>query len=278
MVRNTRNISTFHGPIFCINGMATGKNSGIFITATKYLIMKQTFCIAALLLLIAHINGQNRQVIRVPAGNDIAAAVSDYGMYRLPSFSTGTVYFKDGNIGREMMNYNILTAQMLYIDKKGDTLAIAIPDEIKKLDINGAIYYYNSKTWLEEIAAAPAVSLVARRDVNIHFEKKGAFGSSDPSGSISSYNTYFAGAGNGNASYRLQVNEDAVVKRETSYFLLSKYNVQMPATKKGFLHAFPHNNIKIESYLADNKVDFNNLGELIQLLGIAAAVNERPQF
>ncbi len=235
--------------------------------------MKHTFCIPVFLLFVTNVIGQNRQVIKVPAGNDIAAAISDYGMYRLPAFSQGTVYFKDGNLGRELMNYNILTAQMLYIDKKGDTLVISIPDEIKKLDINGAIYYYHNKTWLEEIAATSTISLVIRRDVNIHFEKKGAFGSSDPSGSISSYNTYFAGVGSGNSSYRLQVNEDAVVKRETSYFLLSKYNVQMPASKKGFLAAFPHNSKKIESYLANNKVDFNNVGELIQLLAIAAAAN-----
>ena len=235
--------------------------------------MKYTCYAPFFLLLISTAVAQNREVIRVPAGNDIAAAVSEHGLYRLPVFTRGTVYFKDGNLGKELMNYNILSAQMLYIDKKGDTLAIAIPDEIKKLDINGAIFYYNNKTWLEEIAATPAISLVTARYVNVHYERKGAFGSPNPAGSISSYNTYFAGVGTGNSSYRLVVNEDAVVKKETGYFLLSKYNQQFPASRKGFLASFPHNRKKIESYLDNNKVNFNSVGDLIQLLGIAVSTN-----
>jgi len=217
--------------------------------------------------------GQSREVIRVPAGSDIAAAVSESGLYRLPAFTKGTVYFKDGNIGKELMNYNILSAQILYIDKRGDTLAIAAPEEIKKLDINGAIFYYNNKNYLEEIAATPAVSLVMQRNVSVHFEKIGAYGNTDPSGSITSYNTYVAGVGTGNAAYRLFVNEDAVVKKQELFYLLSKYNIQEPASRRGFLAMFPKNRKNIESYLDNNKVNFNSTSDLLQLLSIAASAN-----
>lgn len=233
--------------------------------------MKSISYLSLFLLLAGNALAQKGEIIRVPAGQDLATVVSEYGVYRLPAFTKGTVYFKDGNMGKEMMNYNILSGQMLYIDKQGDTLAISIPDEIKKLDINGAIFYYNNKTYLEELAATPAASLVMQRFVAVRFEKKGAFGSTDPSGSITSYNTYFAGVGTSNASYRLLVNEDAVVRKQNVYYLLTSSNLQLPANKRGFMDAFPRNRKKLESYLDNNKADFNSVADLIQLMGVGVA-------
>jgi hypothetical protein len=212
---------------------------------------------------------QTTETTRVTAGNDIAKAVSAYGMYRLPVFTRGTLFFKDGSLGKESLNYNMLINQMMYIDKKGDTLAIAAPEEIKKTAIDGLVFYYDKKRWLEEITAAAGTSLVVQRTVKINFEKEGAFGMPNPAGSITSYNTYTSG----NISYHLFVNEDAVVRKEIIYFLLSAQNEPVPATKKNFLALFSKNKKSIESYLDNNKVNFSKEQDLIQLLSIAVSGN-----
>ena len=232
--------------------------------------MKNALPLSFILLLSAiSVSAQTSETIKVAAGKDIAAAVSVYGIYRLPAFVSGTIFFKDGKLGKEVLNYNILNDEVMYVDKKGDTLAIAFPEEIKKIDINGIVFYYDKKGWLENIADAPAASLVVKRKITIHYEKEGAFGISNSTNGIDSYTTFTSN----NSSYHLIVSDDATLKKQTSYFLLTKNSLLLPASKGNFLNQFAPSKKDIESYLSNNKVNFNKEKDLIQLLAVTGSGN-----
>ncbi|HTL08563.1 MAG TPA: hypothetical protein VL307_09915 [Chitinophagaceae bacterium] len=211
---------------------------------------------------------QSTEIIRVPAGGDLGAAISIYGLYRLPAFVQGNVYFRDGSLGKEWMNYNLLTAKMQYLSK-GDTLDITDIASIAKVQMGNLIFHVVDKRWMEQLATAAPISLLVERTVGIRFERKGAFGNTDPSGSITSYNSFVAGAGTGNASYRLQVNEDAVVKKQNRYYLLGADGAAVPATRKGFFQVFPKRAEPITAYLERVKTDFGKIEDLLQLLSVA---------
>jgi hypothetical protein len=213
---------------------------------------------------------QNSETIRVRAGNDIAAAVSDYGIYRLPAFEKGTVFFKDGKLGKELLNYNILIGQVMYIDKKGDTLAIADPEEIKKIDINGIVFYNDKQGWSEKIADASPANLVMKRKITISYQKEGAFGISNSTNGIDSYTNYTSD----NASYHLYVSDDVTIKKLTSYFLLTKDGQLLPANKGNFYNQFAGNKKDIENYLSSNKVNFSKEQDLVHLLAVTGAINQ----
>jgi hypothetical protein len=232
--------------------------------------MKHKLVVLFVLLLTAlSMVAQTTETVRVSAGNDIAAAVSAYGMYRFAAFTDGSAFFKDGSLGKELFNYNILNDQIMYIDKKGDTLAIAFPDQLKKVTISGINFYYDKKGYLEEIANAAAASLVVKRKIIIHYEKEGAFGISSATNAIDSYTTYTSN----NSSYHIFVSDDVTLKKLTSYFLLTTGNQQLPATKANFFNLFPGNRENIERYLDNHKVNFNREQDLVQLLGMAASGN-----
>src|SRR5450432_82090 len=117
---------------------------------------------ALIILLVTNFcaKAQTTETIRVNAGDDIATAVSSYGIYRFPSFTSGSILLKDGRQGTELLNYNILYGRIMYIDRtKGDTLAIGIPDQIKQVTIKGIHFYYDNKDCEEEIAGASTASL-----------------------------------------------------------------------------------------------------------------------
>ncbi|MEO6315664.1 MAG: hypothetical protein ABIU63_16655 [Chitinophagaceae bacterium] len=232
--------------------------------------MKNLFLAASVVLLLA-VQGaaQTSETVHVAAGNDIAAAVSAYGIYRLPVFTKGTVFFSDGKLAKENLNYNIMNDQVMYIDQKGDTLAVAFPEEIKKIDINGLILYYTKKGWLEDIAAIPSLNLLVKRTINIHYAKEGAFGIANSTNGIDSYTTFTSN----NASYHLVVSEDAMIKKITAYYLLTTNDSLLPATKSNFLDRFPGNKKNIEAYLANNKVNFSKSQDLIQLFSVAVSGN-----
>ncbi|MEO5682028.1 MAG: hypothetical protein ABIQ88_05260 [Chitinophagaceae bacterium] len=228
--------------------------------------MKNNMLIPFLLLATMSAAGQTTETIQVAAGGDIAAAVSPYGIYRLPAFTNGTVFFKDGKLAKEVLNYNILNDQVMYIDKKGDTLAIAFPEETKKIEIGSVVLYYDKKGYLESIAAAPEASLVIRRKVILHYEKQGAFGISNSTNGIDSYTTFTSN----NASYHLYAGENAVLKKSTAFFLLTNNSKLLPASRTNFLAQFTKNKQPIESHLANTKVNFNNLQDLILLMHVSS--------
>jgi hypothetical protein len=164
---------------------------------------------------------------------------------------------------------NIFNEQVVCIDMKGDTVAIAFPEEIKKIAINGIDFYHDKKGWLEGIADAPYASLVVKRKIIIRYEKEGALGISDSTGGIDSFTTFISN----NTSYHLYVNDDAVLKKLTSWFLLMKDGRLLPASKVNFLKQFPKIKKNTEAYLSKNKVNFNKEQDWIQLRGISCSDN-----
>ncbi len=232
--------------------------------------MKNTLLLAlCLLAILCQALAQTTETVKIAAGNDIAAAVSAYGIYRLPAFANGTVFFKDGKMAKEMLNYHILNDQVLYIGTNGDTLAIALPEEIKKIEFGGVVFYYEKKGWLESVADAANTHLVIKRKISIHYEKEGAFGISNSTNGIDSYTVFTSN----NNSYHLVVSEDATVKKLTSWWLLPETGQPLPASKPGFLNLFVKNRKAINSYLDNHKVNFNSEADLRALLAIAGADN-----
>ena len=228
--------------------------------------MKNTLLLTVCLLTtLCQAIAQTTETIKIAAGNDIAAAVSAFGIYRLPAFVQGTVFFKDGKIAKESLNYHILNDQILYISKSGDTLAIALPEEIKKVEIGGIVFYYEKKGWLEGVANAGNTILLIKRKISIHYEKEGAFGISNSTNGIDSYTTFTSN----NNSYHLVVSENAAMKKSTSWWLLPESSQSFPASKSGFLNVFAKNRKAIGSYLDSHKVNFFKEADLRALLAIA---------
>jgi hypothetical protein len=107
---------------------------------------------------------QNTETIRVKAGGDISKIVSPHGIYRLPSFTTGT-YLKNNNITSSVkLNYNLLTGEMQYLSVKGDTMTIANPDEINFIKIQDAVFSYRNG-YKAVVADHDSVKLAVQRIV-----------------------------------------------------------------------------------------------------------------
>jgi hypothetical protein len=58
-------------------------------------------------------------------------------------FITGSVYFKDDTRAVAKMNYNRLYDEMLFLDPKGDTLALKDENNIKFIALDKDTFYYN---------------------------------------------------------------------------------------------------------------------------------------
>jgi hypothetical protein len=71
-------------------------------------------------------------------------------------------------------------------------------------------------------------------------------------------------------SHDLVINEDILIRKETQYFFGDTYNHFVRASKKKVLLLFPKEQMNLENYLKENKINFDkkeDLEKLAQFIG-----------
>jgi hypothetical protein len=207
---------------------------------------------------------QPGRTIKVKAGEDIAQAYSPQGFYRFGQFGKTKLYFKDGNHNYgQRFNYNILFGTFQFISPKGDTLDLVGGEEkIESLVIDGITFLYNDG-WIEISAMSNSIALLKKIIIKTSVENLGAFDLPNSSVSILGINRYFSGIG----VHNLVLNQDVIVMEHISLFWMDKNHKIVKATKSNLLKMLPATSqAKTETYLKQNKVNFDNEAELKELM------------
>lgn len=185
-------------------------------------------------------------------------------IYYYPLFTTGKVFFRDGSKAGAQLNYNLLYDQMLFIDTKGDTLALADEATIKYIAISKDTFYYN-EGYLRMISSGDVILAEKQTWIVADVRKIGTHNKSTTTFAITSFSSYTNGS-DAAKSKDLILNEDIVLRKETQYYFGDKFNYFVRAGKKGLLHLFQKKQQNVEDYLNENKVNFDKKDDLEKLL------------
>jgi hypothetical protein len=221
--------------------------------------------IQALFLLYFSFSLQAQQItktFKIGAGEDISAALSIYGVYKFPGFIYGIVLFKDGTNTKAKMNFNVFLNDMQFIDNKGDTLAINQPELIDSIKLDSNIFYFD-KGYCEIITDYINAKLIKKEKINYEIVKKGAY---DLPARGASIETYGLSGINYNPAKTLTLNQDIIIKKETSYLVSYKKYRTVRANEKGFLSAFPDIKKEVMDFIETNKTDFTKEEDIKKLL------------
>lgn len=224
--------------------------------------MTRLFILSLILVVAVPARAQLHEKIVVKAGDNIALAISENGFYRLPKFIAGTFTMHNGKIATATFNYNIGNGEVEYISNKGDTLAIGVPGDIKLITIGSDVQYiYRDKAYYEILVDKKPAKLAKRVKVNLENDKKGGYGESAPASSQANLTNFMLSTG----LYQL-THDIAIIKTTSFYWLDAKDNLQ-PATKKNSLKLVSKDKLaQLESFIEENKINFNSEDDLRKLL------------
>jgi hypothetical protein len=208
------------------------------------------------------LHAQTTERIIIKAGEDIAAVLSSHGMYRFAKFRPGIVKFKDNSFAKALLNYNVILNDMQFINPNGDTLVLTDTKLVDSIRIDSNVFYYQ-KGYLQVIDDYNETKLVMRQVNSVQFLKKGALGLTNPTVHTFSYADPQTNFYNGD---KLMINEDVVLLKEISYYLVYKKFKQTPADYDGFSKAFPAIKNEIRKYADENKINFKTEADLNKLL------------
>ena len=162
------------------------------------------------------------------------------------------------------MNYSRLYGQMLFINPKNDTLALADEKNIKFIVIDQDTFYYY-EGYMRLITDNGAVKLTEKQIwVMADIRKIGTHGRATTTVAVTSFSSYTDNL-DAAKSKDLIMNEDIVLRKDIQYYLGDKYNLFVPASKKGLHQLFPKEHSSIENYLKENKVNFNKKEDVEKL-------------
>lgn len=204
-------------------------------------------------------------MIFLPAGKTISDIAKPEKIYRYPEFRKGKVYFRDGTVTSEKLNYNYLNGEVEFIAANGDTMAIVKEQilNIKNIEIDSAKFYY-SGGYLEQVADFETAKILKKQEYRIlKREKIGGYEQPSSTSAIESYSSFTNLDGTINT--KLIVRENITLVRPAQYFVGNQYNTFLPANKKNILKLYQKNKAQIENYLRSNNVDFKNLEDLKKL-------------
>lgn len=218
------------------------------------------------LLLSLSVTAQITETITVKAGEDLSSALAIHGLYKFPDFIYGTVLFRDGTSTKAKMNFNVFLNDMVFIDNKNDTMAIGNPELIDSIKLDSNVFYYQ-KGYFFVVKDYGDTKLIMQEKINFENIKVGAFGLPSRGTSIETYGSV---ATHYNTIHQLTLNEDVVVKKETSYILTYKKFRSTKATLSGFFTAFPEMKKEAQNFADSSNINFKNEEDLKKMIQFCA--------
>lgn len=219
-----------------------------------------------LLILIGYsdLSAQDSTLVTIKAGNRVRDILRPADIYSYPEFTNGKVFFRDGSKAVGKMNYSRLVDQMLFIDHKGDTLALANEVTIKFIAVDRDTFFFD-EGYIRLITDYGDVKLAEKQIwVVADTRKIGTHNRSTTTVAVTSLSSYTDETARAK-SYDLIINEDMVIRRETHYYFGDEYNRFARAGKKRLLLLFPKEELSLENYLKENKVNFDKRDDLEKL-------------
>lgn len=217
------------------------------------------FLIILVVFIIPSLPAQKNEPVTVKAGTRVQDYFAFQEMYRYPEFTAGSVVFKNGTKIRVKLNYNLLYAEMQYIQAK-DTLSIANEEEISFIVAAGDTFFVD-KGYLELIYSNRVRVALKQYFKLMETQKKDSYGSAGSNSATDSYGAFNADG----KTYKLISNQDRIYKKIAEYYLATSLGEFVPFTRKKAMQLFPQHKRAIENYLKSEKVDFNSGEDLLRL-------------
>ena len=225
--------------------------------------MKQIFFTIILAAITISATAQTQRITKtVAGGSDLNTVLADE-RFLFDGFKESLVFFENSSITKAMMNYNLLSGEMMFINKEGDTLTLKKTSDITAIAIGEHFFRYISKHYYEVLVADTdsETALLIRRYIDRGTPAKyGAYGTTSPTSSIGVVSDMSTGAG----TQKLSTSAEFRFQR-IEVFSLSRGNKISTADKKNFLKIFSKNKVAIESYLKESPVDFKNEQDILRL-------------
>lgn len=181
--------------------------------------------------------------------------------YVLPDFVAGIVKMKNGKVEEAVMNYNMLSEEMIFV-RDGENLAMDKPETIDTVYLGSRKFIPNEK-FFYEVLLNDTISLFIRHKCNLlPAGSPTGYGGTTETGSTTSI-TMLISSGN---LYKLRL-PYGYHTTDASQFWVAKDNLKFRiSNERSILKIYPEWSREIKQFIMQNKLDIREQPDLIRII------------
>ncbi len=213
--------------------------------------MKKSFLTLLLSLFSAVLFAQSAQ-------SSFEKSLPDSVKYVKPTFSRGTLMYKDGGYSVGEFNISILDNTLRYIDADGSEKTISDNSTVSTVSFGGSLFIRPQNSYLEVLKTIDDIFLCSEKKLSFDDTHSGAYGAKSATTNIKSVQGIHAGS----VLYNLSGGMDYEIKE--TVFICKKNRLYAPSAKR-IMKLFPDRKEFLEGYFESNSVDFASAEDLSAL-------------
>lgn len=181
--------------------------------------------------------------------------------YILDSFTRGKVQLKSGKLYEQLLNYNVLTNEMVFRDGNR-YLAIADPAGVDTIFINGRKFIFVNKKFYELLTGTNNPLFIEYTGKIEEPPVSVGYGNASPTTNTTSY-TSLVGSG---AVYDIKLPDDFKVTPGYNYWIRINDKYEKVNTDKQLAKVFPDKKDVIKEFIKANNISFSKKEDVIRLV------------
>jgi hypothetical protein len=186
--------------------------------------------------------------------------LSNLPQFLYPDFSISKVKMKVGKDITIMLNYNLVTEKMIFLQKE-KVYDMINQGSVDTIYMNGLRFVPFGKAFYEVIPGPHLTFYIQHRGSILSPPKPAAFGGT----SEVSSSTYMNRINLGSEVYNMKLNSDLRVKYDPLYWVKLNETMYCFTGEKQFLKVFSGSEDKIKQYIRSNKLKFENRDDLLKI-------------
>lgn len=200
-------------------------------------------------------------VFIIPAGAQTPDSLVNLPNLLFPKFSWGIVKLKTGEKNKAMLNYNTVTQELVFMQKK-DFLVLDNPQDIDSVFLWNKIFIPFEKAFYELAVMAPVTLFIQHKS---YVEQPGVptgFGAKSQTAGPTSVARYYGARG----PIDLKLPNDFKVIDDTEYWIKREGSFDNFDTKKKFLKIFPDKEAELSKFIKERGIDFEKPVKVVELV------------
>jgi hypothetical protein len=178
-----------------------------------------------------------------------------------PKFSWGIVKLKTGDKYKAMLNYNTVTQELVFMQKK-DFLVLDNPQDIDTVYLWNKIFIPFDKAFYELAVMAPVSLFIQHKSYVVQPGVPTGFGATSQTAGPTSVSRIYGARG----PIDLKLPKDYKVVDDTEYWIKREGGMDNFDTKKQFLKIFPDKENELSKFIKQRGIDFEKPEKVVELV------------
>lgn len=181
--------------------------------------------------------------------------------YLFNRFAEGIVVKKSGDTVASLLNYNIVTEEMIFIENNR-YLALGNLQSIDTVYLNNMIFLPAENAFYE-LAVIGRIKLLVQFSGTVRVEGEDVgYGITSKTSRVTSLSTLT----NSGALYNMDLPENLEVSRKITYYVEVDGDRKRFINKKAFLRIFKDSKKELDRYIKEQGTDFDNYNDVVSLI------------